>query len=164
MDVAVTHTFKAPLARVATLFASQDFSHERGLSTGATECDAVVDGDPSGAFSVAIRRVMPTEGLQPEFKPWIGPFITVRYTEAWEPPNGSTREGTFAMEIVGAPARATGTLLLAQQGDDTTYTIDGSVTARVPFLGALVTQAVVTAIEHGLEQELATADAWLARD
>ncbi len=163
MELAAAHMFKAPLPRVAAMYADEAFARMRGLATGATECDAVVDGDSSGAFSVAIRRVMPTEGLQPEFRPWIGPSITVRYTEAWEPPSDSARHGTFAVEIVGAPARATGTVSLSREGDATAFVLQGTVVAKVPFLGALVTQAVVDAIGQGLDRELAAADDWLAK-
>jgi hypothetical protein len=163
MELAATHTFKAPLARVVAMYADEAFALARGSATGATECDAIVDGDASEAFSVAIRRVMPTEGLQPEFRPWIGPSVTVRYTEVWEPPRGTIREGTFAVEIVGAPVRAAGTLSLSPEGDTATFTLQGTVTARVPFLGALVTQAVVDAVGYGLEREFATGDAWLSK-
>jgi hypothetical protein len=162
MELATTHTFEAPLTKVAAMYADEEFAHKRGLATGATECDAIVDGDASGAFSVAIRRVMPTEGLQPEFKPWIGPSITVRYTEAWEPPRTDRRDGTFAVEIVGAPVRAAGTLSLTPNGDRTTLALEGTVTAKLPFLGALVTQAVIDAVAQGLDREFAAGDVWLS--
>jgi hypothetical protein len=163
MELEAMHTFDAPLTTVVAMYSNEGFAAERGRAAGATECDAMVDIDPSGSFSVAIRRVMPTEGLQPEFRPWIGPSVTVRYTEVWEAPGESQRDGTFAVEIVGAPVRATGTVSLAPHGNTTIFTLQGTVTAKLPFLAQLVTQAAIDAVEKGLDREFAAGDAWLAK-
>lgn len=162
-DITADHSFEAPLERVVAMFASEEFARERGLSTGSTECDTVVDGDPASAFTVAIRRTLSTDGIQPEFRPFIGSSITVRYTEAWQAPGVDRREGTFAIDIVGVPARAAGTLSLVAHDGLTDYSIRGTITAHVPFLASLVQKAILDSVNTGLDQELAAADAWLLR-
>jgi hypothetical protein len=163
-DLAADHTFGASLERVIAMYANEEFAHERALATGASECDTIVDGDPSTAFTVAIRRIMSTEGIQPEFRPFIGSSITVRYSEAWEAPGEERREGTFAIDIVGVPARAAGTLSLVARDGTTDFSIRGTVTAHVPFLAGLVTQTIIDSVSDGLVKELAAADAWLTRN
>ncbi len=163
-DLSADHSFSAPIERVIAMYANEEFAQERGMATGSSECDTVVDGDASTAFTIAIRRILPTEGVQPEFRPFIGSSITVRYTEAWEPPNGDRREGTFAIDIVGVPARAAGTLSLISEGDATSFSLRGAVTAHVPLLAGLVTQAIIDSVATSLDKELAAADAWLSRD
>lgn len=163
MDLTLDHPFDASATRIAAMYADREFSQSRALAPGATEAEAVVDGDPSGAFNVMIRRVMPTDGIQPDFKPFIGAFITVRYTEAWEPPGADgARDGTFAVEIVGVPSRASGVLAIVARGDRSTYLLRGTVEANVPILGGLVEQAVTDAIASGAQAEFAAADAWIA--
>lgn len=161
-NLSTDHSFAAPLDRVIAMYASEEFTDQRGMAIGASECDTVVDGDASTSFTVAIRRTLLTEGIQPEFKPFIGPSIAVRYTEAWEPPANDVREGTFAIDIVGVPARAAGTLSLTSEGDTTRFSLRGAVTAHAPFLAGLVTQAIIDAVATGIDKELATADAWLS--
>ena len=163
-DLSADHSFKAPLDRVVAMYANEEFADERGRATGASECDTVVDGDASTAFTVAIRRILQTEGIQPEFKPFIGSSITVRYSEAWEPPDNDLREGTFAIDIVGVPARAAGTLTLVSKGDTTDFSLRGTVSAHVPFLAGLVTQAIIDSVATSLDKELTAADAWLSRN
>jgi hypothetical protein len=163
MDFGTEHRFEAPLDRVVAMLADADFERERGLSVGATECEASVHEEEDGGFSVAIRRTMPTEGIQPEFRPFIGSSITVRYSEVWEPPDGESRHGTFAIEIVGVPVRAAGTVSLSPDGDATAYDVQGTVTAQMHFLGSLVTQAVVSALDAGVDRECEAAESWLAR-
>ncbi|MBN2176639.1 MAG: DUF2505 domain-containing protein [Demequinaceae bacterium] len=162
-DLVADHAFDAPIERVAAMYANADFAHERGLAVGASECDAIVDGDAGTAFTVAIRRTMATDGLQPEFRPFLGSSVTVRYSEAWEPPGEGVREGTFAIDIVGVPARAAGTIRLAARGDSTELTLRGTVSVHMPFLAGLVTQAIIDSLAEAIEKELVAADAWLAR-
>ena len=163
MDLAAEHVFEAPLERVVAMYFDEEFARERGLATGAADCEAVVDGAPDGAFTVVIRRTMPTDGVQPDFKPFIGPSISVRYTEAWLEPEGEGREATFAIDIVGVPARAAGTVSLTRHGETTALSVRGTISTRVPFLAGLVTQAVVDSVSEALDRELAAADRWLAR-
>lgn len=146
------------------MYADPEFERKRGMSVGASECDAMVDGSAAGAFSVAIRRILPTDNLQPEFRPFIGSTITIRYSEAWEPPGANGREATFAVDIPGVPARATGSLMLTPEGTSTHLAVRGTVTTHVPFMAGLVTRAILESLNGAIEKELEAADAWLGRE
>ncbi len=143
------------------MYADPEFSRQRGLSVGASECEAFVDGESDGAFTVSIRRILPTDDLQPEFKPFVGSSITVRYSEAWEPPDESDRDATFAIDILGVPARATGSLRLVPEDASTSLSIRGTVTTHVPFLAGLVTRAIIDSLNDAIGKELEAADSWL---
>lgn len=165
MDVHFEHHFSAAADRVIAMYADEGFARARGVASGAIESDAIVDGDVSSTFTVAIRRTIPTDGIQPEFRPFVGPSIAVRHTEVWEAPSGGEgdRDGTFAIEVVGVPAHAAGTLELRRDGEGSTIAIAGVVTATLPFLAGAVAQAVASAMSDALTREFAAGDAWLER-
>ena len=85
----------------------------------------------------------------------------MRYSEAWEPPEGADRVATFAVDIMGVPARATGSLCLISQGESTALSIKGSVTTHVPFLAGLVTKAIMDSLHDAISKEIEAADSWL---
>ena len=166
MRITYDHHFAAPLDRVVAMFASEEFAAQRAKAAGADDCDVLVDRLDDGAFTVVIRRAVPAAAIPAEFRAFVGGQISVRYTEAWAPAlfNGDAtdREGTFAVEIMGAPGRASGAVVLKPVEGGTAFGLAGDVQAPVPLVGAVVERAVAAAIEQALPQELAVADAWLA--
>jgi hypothetical protein len=156
-ELAVDHSFDAPLERVVAMYADVEFVRERGMSVGASECDVMVDGSPGDGFSVAIRRILPTDNLQPNYRPFLGSTVTIRYSEAWEPPDDGNREATFAVDIPGVPARATGSIRLTPEGTSTSLSLRGTVTTHVPFLAGVVTQAILDSLAEAIDRELETA-------
>lgn len=163
MHVEYAHRFAAPVADVVAMYADEEFSRERARATGATESDVLIDGTADGAFDVVIRRVIATEGVRADFRGLLGSTVSVIYTEAWTEPEGESREATFAVEIVGAPARAAGSVTLAPDGSGSKMAVDGNVTSSAFLISAAVAQAVGEALVRGIEQEFDAADAWLAR-
>jgi hypothetical protein len=163
MHLKFTHRFDAPVADVVAMYADEAFSRERARATGATESDVMIDGTVDAAFDVIIRRVVPTESVRAEFRGLIGSTLQVNYAEAWSEPESETRDATFAVEIVGAPARAAGSLTLAPDGSGSRMSVDGTVSSSAFLISAAVAQAVGEALVAGIEKEFAAADAWLAR-
>jgi hypothetical protein len=162
MHLEFTHRFAAPVADVVAMYADEAFSRERARATGATESDVLIAGTADGAFDVVIRRVIATEGVRADFRGLLGSTISVNYTEAWAPPNGESRDATFAVEIVGAPARAAGSVTLSPDGTGSRMSVEGTVTSNAFLISAAVAQAVGEALAIGIEQEFDAADAWLA--
>jgi hypothetical protein len=163
MHVEFAHRFAAPVADVVAMYADEKFSRERARATGATESDVLIDGTADGAFDVIIRRVIATEGVRSDFRGMLGSTVSVIYTEAWTEPEGESRDATFAVEIVGAPARAAGSVTLAPDGAGSRMAVEGNVTSSAFLISAAVAQAVGEALARGIEQEFDAADAWLAR-
>lgn len=161
MELSFTHRFSRPVDDVLAMYADPAFGEARGKATGATQVSVEVAGEPSGPFDVVITRVVPTDGVRPDFRGFLGPTITVRYAEAWEAPEEPARDGTFAVEIVGAPARAAGAVRLEPQDGGSLMSIHGTVTSNAFLVAAAVSQAVGEALTEALEREFEAADAWL---
>jgi hypothetical protein len=162
MHFEFTHRFAAPVADVVAMYADEGFSRERARATGATQSDILIDGTSDGAFHVVIRRTMATENVRSDFRGLLGSTISVNYTEAWTEPEADSREATFAVEIVGAPARAAGSVNLAPDGAGSRMSVEGTVTSSAFLFSAAVAQAVGEALAVGIEQEFDAADVWLA--
>ncbi len=163
MHIEYAHRFAAPVSDVVAMYADEQFARARATATGASESDVLIDGTPDDAFTVVIRRVTPTEGIRADVRGLVGPTIVINYTESWTEPSGDDREATFAVEIVGVPARAAGTISLAPDADGSAIEINGSVTSSAFLVAAAVSRAVGEALATAIEQEFAAADAWLAR-
>jgi hypothetical protein len=163
MHLEFTHRFAASVADVVAMYADEAFSRERARATGATESDVLIDGTADGAFDVVIRRVIETEGVRADFRGLLGSTISVNYTEAWTAPEGDSRTATFAVEIVGAPARAAGSVTLSPEAMGSRMSVEGTVTSSAFLISGAVAQAVGEALANGIEQEFDAADAWLAR-
>ena len=163
MEFTHRHMFAASVDRVVAMFAHPDFVAQRSASLGAEGGESWVDGTADGAFTVSIRRIVPSETIPAEFRSFVGRDLHVRYTEVWEPPSGADRIGTFAVEIQGAPGHAAGALGLTPQGDATEFLATGVVKVSIPLVGGMVEKVVVEAVVKGLAQELNSADAWLLR-
>lgn len=164
MRITYQHRFAAPVDRVVAMLRDEAFARRRAAAAGAADADVAIDLADDGSFTVAIRRDVPTSSIPAEFHSFVGSTIVVRYTEAWTAPSPDVpgREGTFAVEVVGAPGHARGSLVLTADGDHTGFGLAGDLEAKVPLVGALVEKAVAEAIEKSLPLELAAADAWLA--
>lgn len=163
MRITHEHVFAADPDAVCAMLANREFASERGAASGARHPEVEVEGDAQDGFTVSIRQGMPASTIPAEFRSFVGSEINVRYTEVWEPAEGEDRHGTFAVEILGAPGHASGSLALAPVEAGSVFVVDGSVTVRVPLFGAMIEKAVGDAVLKGLRAELATADAWLAR-
>lgn len=167
MKITFEHRFDASVDEVVAMLSSEEFNAQRARATGARDVDVLVDRQDDGSFTLALRRTLPSSTIPPEFRAMVGSQITVRYTEAWAAAefNGdpSDREGTFAIEIAGAPGHARGAVVLKPLADGgTAFGLAGDVQASVPLVGAVVERAIANAIQEALPAELAAADEWLA--
>ncbi len=164
MNFTHLHDFDAPLESVVALFASEKFARARAEGSGAVNADPIVDGDLDSGFSVSVRLSVPASTIPMEFRSFVGSELDVRYTEAWEPGGDGSRDGTFAVEILGTPGHAAGKLRVEADGDTTRFAAVGAVKVRVPLVGPMIERAMGTAVVKTLEGQLAIADEWLARD
>lgn len=166
MRITYEHRFAAPLDAVVAMMSDEGFASVRARASGAANCDVLVDHMDDGGFAVVIRRTVPADAIPAEFRALVGSTLSVRYTEVWSAPehNGdpSDREGTFALEIPGAPGHARGAVVLRPDGDGTAFGLAGDVYAPVPIVGAVIERAVAAAIQQALPAELVAADEWLA--
>ncbi|WP_430868512.1 DUF2505 domain-containing protein [Demequina aurantiaca] len=164
MKIIHQHTFNASLDRVVSMLADEEFAATRANASGAAGQDVLIDGEPDGAFTVLIRRTVPSDSIPSEFRGFVGKELTVKYTEAWEPPNPQEpdRVGTFAMEIQGAPGHVAGAIGLTPGNGKVEFLATGQISVSVPIIGAIIERTIAKTMEQGFVAELAAADVWLA--
>jgi len=155
------------MERVVAMLRNEECARLRAEAAGAVGADVMIDVQDDGSFTVVIRRAVPSSTLPSEFRALVGSELAVRYTEAWlAPATGdadaeASREGTFAVEVMGAPGHARGSLVLKPTAGGVAFGLAGDVQAQVPLVGPLVEKTVVQAIAGTLPKELAAADEWL---
>lgn len=162
MNISHSHDFPASPDDVLGLLSDESFARARSDAAGASHAEVIVDGTPATGFSVSTRQAVPASSIPSEFRSFVGSDLDVRYTQVWDPATADARTGTFAVEILGAPGHASGTLRLDPDGDTTRFTADGDVSVRVPLVGPMIEKAVAAAVLKSLRQELSVADEWLA--
>lgn len=156
--------YPADIARVGAMLSDPEYVAAKVRASGASDQHVAVMQTAPDAFTVTTRRTMPTNGIPAQFRSLIGSSIEVRLVEAWEAQRGEERRGTIAVEILGAPVRLTGTLLLTS-GDDgaTTQHLEGDVRASVPLFASAVEEATARAVTEAVRAEERTAAEWLAK-
>lgn len=163
MHLRTTVRYDAGIERVGTMLADSEFVEAKVRASGALSQSVEVVGRAGGAFTVTTRRHLPTTTLFAQLRSLAGPSLEVLQVEAWEAPSGGECRGTVVVEIVGAPVRLTGTLVLVAEPDGrTTGYVNAEVRASVPLFGATVEEATADAVRAAIEAEERTAVAWLA--
>lgn len=164
MHLHVTLHYDADVARVGRMLADAQFVEDKLRASGALSHHANVVGDPDRGFTVTTRREMPTDSIPPQFRGFVGSTLEVRHVEAWEPLVDGERKGSVVLEIVGAPVRFTGRLLLAaDEADTSVVSVDGEMKASLPLFATPLEQAAAEAVRAALDAEQRAGTAWLSR-
>jgi Protein of unknown function (DUF2505) len=131
-------------------------------ATMALGHDVGVDEKADGGATVRVDRTMPAE--VPDFvKKLVGETLDVRQTEDWSAPDADGRRtADVLVEIVGQPARMTGTLVLEPTDDGCREVVSGQVKVSIPFLGGKIEPEIAKSIITAAKVEQKTGREWLA--
>ncbi|WP_129338708.1 DUF2505 domain-containing protein [Cellulomonas endophytica] len=164
MHLEVTLDLPTGAADAARMLADPGYVAAKVAASGATEQHVDITGGPAGAFTVTTRRLLPTDGIPPQVRGFVGGALDVRQVEAWEPARADgARTGTVALEIAGAPVRLTGEVHLEPAGTGRSRVrYAGELKASVPLFAAAVEGAAAGAVRSALATEEAVAARWLA--
>jgi hypothetical protein len=158
----VTLSLTADPVKAARMLADPTYVNAKVKATGALDQQVDVVGGENGAFTVTIRRSLPTDQIPTNLRAFVGSSVHVRQVEAWDTPQpDGGRRGTIVVEITGAPVRLTGTMSLAASGATSTLTYDGDLKAAIPLFAGAVEAAAGEAIRDALSVEGLVADQWL---
>jgi hypothetical protein len=139
-----------PKFRAAVCEATMALGHDVGIeSTG------------NGGATVRVDRTMPAE--VPDFvRKLVGETLDVRQTEEWSAPDAvGRRTADIRVEIVGQPAKMTGTIVLEAIPDGCHQVISGQVKVSIPFLGGKIEPEIAKGIRSAIRIEEQTGRAWL---
>lgn len=142
-----TITYPASSERVSAMLADEEFIRRRLDAAGAHEPDTEVV-HTGGAFTVSVRAKMPTDEVPARFRSLVGSALDVRLVEAWQElsPDGS-RRGTISVDILGAPVRVTGTMVLAPGEAGSQQSVRGDITASVPLFGHAIEKTAASTVD-----------------
>lgn len=155
MKLTETISYDAKPAAVLAMLADEDFLRQVAEASGSTSTEVSVQRR-DGGFTSTVQRSMPTSGLKLPIP--VGDSLTIRQVQDWS----DDGTGTLNVEVVGLPVTFAGALSLAEVDGATQETVDGELTAKVPFFGAKVEQAAAPAVSGGVRTEHRTGVAWLA--
>jgi hypothetical protein len=152
-------------ARVFAMLIDPEFQRQKCVATGATSYD--VDIRTEGSHSVIVcRRTLPTDGLPDFVKPFVGGGLELIETIDWAPTDDDgTRTGAVHLAFKGQPLSMTGTLTMIATGGPATgtrATLEGRLTANIPFLGGKVEMACEPLVHKALLTEQQVGTRWLA--
>jgi hypothetical protein len=132
-------------------------------ATMALGYDVGIDETEGGGASVRVDRTMPAQ--VPDFvKKLVGETLDIRQTEDWSAPDAEGRRtADILVEVLGQPAKMTGTVVLEPTPDGCREFISGQVKVSIPFLGGKIEPEVAKAIVTGIKVQQKTGREWLAK-
>lgn len=143
----------ASVEDVFGLISSKDFRERACEEMGDLEYDVNVDKLGNGA-DVNIKRKVTSD--MPDFiKKLTGDTVSVKQVEKWAEPDGDgSRKADILVQILGQPAEMKGTAIIANDGELTTFAIDGDIKVSIPLLGKKIEPEVAKAIVASLRGEV----------
>jgi hypothetical protein len=166
MNLTVELNRSAEVPVVIDLFADEEFVRWRAQRSAGDGDVSQVDltGTVAEGFTTVVRRTLPLDLVPPQVRGFTGDRLEIRQAEVWEPPLDGRLVGTVAVEIVGAPVRLAGTMMLDAGPDGGSRLVyDGEIKATVPLFGSIVEDAAAKAVRTTLEAEAQAVAEWLAR-
>jgi hypothetical protein len=132
-------------------------------ATMALKYDVSIDEDASGGAFVRVERTMPAE--VPDFvKKLVGQTLDVRQTENWSAPGADGRRtADVRVDVVGQPAKMTGTIVLEPTSDGCHEVVTGQVKVSIPLLGGRIEPEIAKGILTAIKVEQKTGREWLAK-
>lgn len=150
-------------ADVFDLTTSEPFRSAVCLATHALRHSVGIEHNPDGRTSVIVERTLPAQ-VPDAVKRFVGETITIVQTEDWGPPRADgSRQADLVIDIMGQPARMTGTVTLEAAGQGSRELVDGELKVSVPFFGKQIEPSVAEAIVAAAAVEEATGRDWLSR-
>jgi hypothetical protein len=131
-------------------------------ATMALSYDVGIDPKDGGGASVRVDRTVPAE--VPDFvKKLVGETLDVRQTEDWSAPDAEGRRtADVRVEVVGQPAKMTGSVVLEPTSDGCHEVVTGKVKVSIPLLGGKIEPEIAKGILTALKVEQQTGREWLA--
>lgn len=161
MDLYSELRFDADPAAVFAMLTDEAYIEKKTMAANAIRYTASVrrDGD---RVTIDLLRVMPPD--VPDFvRRFVGETIDIKQRDTWgQAAVDGSREGSLALEMSGAPVRATGTMTLVRNGAATVLTIKGLLKASIPLVGGKIEQALHQGLTEAAKIEERVGNDWLA--
>ncbi|MGI8434680.1 MAG: DUF2505 domain-containing protein [Nocardioidaceae bacterium] len=122
---------------------------------------SIVEAD--GGATVVVERTIPAD-VPDVAKRFVGDTVTVRQTEKWAPAPDATgrRRADLLLEVVGQPARMTGSVVIDPDDSGSRQLVEGDLRVSIPFLGKRLEPEITKVVLAAVRAEQRTGEAWLA--
>lgn len=122
------------------LFTDPDAVAARYEAAGDRDLEILECGPDGDGFVIRTRRTVDVEGLPGFATKVLKPTNTMEQVDRWSAPDaGGARDGTFAIDVKGAPVKVSGTMRIAPTPDGgTRHTVEGKVEVKVPLIGGKI--------------------------
>lgn len=162
MQVKRTHTFAAGADDVVAMLT--DTVAVAAKYEGMGHRDIAVLGAEHGEESASVRTSRVVDVDLPGFaKRVLKPTNTLVQSDEWHRGSDGGWEGTFDVEVQGAPIHMAGTMRLTPDGEGCTEEVVVDVTASIPLIGGRIADwAGKGDVTRSVEAEYDFGDRWLA--
>lgn len=132
--------YPASVETVAALFVDPAVVQARYDAAGDRDLEILECGPDGDELLVHTRRTVDVEGLPGFATKVLKPTNTMEQVDAWDAPDADgARNGTFTIDVKGAPVKVGGTMRLEPTADGgTRHTVSGKFDVKVPLVGGKI--------------------------
>ncbi len=159
MDISVTHDYQIDLDSLLRFFSEEELIAEKYNQLAAKNVKVLAIKETEDGFSIATQRDVPAN-VPAVLKSILGSFNTINQTETWHWQDDETLLCKMSVEIVGVPAKITGTMLFSEPakagGEVTTRNqVTVSVSSAMPLIGSTLVKFISEDIKQQMQNEYA---------
>jgi carbon monoxide dehydrogenase subunit G len=164
MSFSGSEHYEAGVETVFAFLSNPDAIKARFEAAGDADVEIVrceADGD---AFVIEVTRVV-TVDLPSFAKRVLKPKNAMRQIDRWDPPAADgSRQGTYTIDVSGAPLKTSGTHDLHQDDTGTKHQVTGEIEVKVPIVGKKIGGFASGTAEERLKTDFAYNKARLDED
>jgi hypothetical protein len=164
MEFKGSHTYAAPLDDVVAMLRDRDATRDKYERMGHRDVEISDCSGDTAAWQITSTRVVDVD-LPGFAKRVLKPTNAMTQREQWHrSTDGGGWDGTFDVEVKGAPIHLSGTMRLVQGADGTTtHDVVMHVDVKVPLIGGKIADwAAKNDVRRTLDAEFAFGDNYLA--
>jgi hypothetical protein len=162
MDLKGSQTYNAPVDAVLAMFRDPEATVAKYESMNHREVTVLECTETHGVLRIRSSRVVDVD--VPGFaKRVLKPTNTMRQTDEWQKRKDGSWEGTFDVEVQGAPIHISGTMSLTPEGSKSIHEVTINVNVKIPIIGGRIADwAGKNDVRRSLDGEFAFNTQWLA--
>lgn len=162
MELSRTHSYDVAPDDVIEMFADPDAVQARYEGMGHREVEILECERSEWSLEVRSRRVVDVE-LPGFARKVLAPTNTMTQTDLWTRRDDGSWDGTFDVDVAGAPVEMSGAMSLRPDGEGAEYSVTIHMAVKVPIVGGKIADWVgKNEAASTLEAEFAAGDTWLA--
>jgi hypothetical protein len=162
MDVKGTHTYQVPIEAVLAMLRDPDATVAKYESMGHRDVTVIDCAGDDTQLRVESSRVVDVD-LPGFAKKVLKPTNTMRQVDEWTATGDGGWDGTFDVDVHGAPIHLSGTMRLTPGSGSCTEAITIAVAVKVPLIGGKIADwAAKNDVQRSLDGEFAFNERWLA--